>query len=313
MAVPQEPVSAISVIIASRGRAEQLQTAIGSLYRAQQPSCGVQLVLIASGSSETLADMQALAASAPQWISAVVVEGPAGKTKALNAGLPHCTGDVIVFTDDDVTVCADYFNAVLRGFAQTRSDALQGQVRMHLLGTRPRWFTPGCADWMAATNDLDARPAAPLTMLNSCNMAVRKEVALEVGPFSEMLGPGTRQFPLGDDAEWSMRLLKQGYKATYWPDFSVYHELPPERVSFVSLCRRAYICGVFRGATGYRERWRNGLLAVQDLVRQLRIAFRWAIRRELGWATDAFLYVWFDLGILIALAGKARNHPCAVA
>ncbi|HEY4003320.1 MAG TPA: glycosyltransferase family 2 protein [Candidatus Xenobia bacterium] len=300
----------MSVLIASRGRLEDLAKAVGSLFANRPPDTEAELVLVASGSSETLAAMHRLAPQTPDWLRVVVlqVDRP-GKTRALNHGLPHCQGDVIVFTDDDVIVREDYLIQALNGFEQTGADALQGQVRVTLPDGRPGWFTDHCAALMAGTTYLDRSAPVELPNLNSCNMAVRREAVSRAGPFDERLGPGTPRFPLGDDTEWSMRLARLGLRLQYWPAMSVEHQIPGQRATLGYVATRAYLSGVFSAAApGQRSVRRLLHSTLRLLIDGVRM-----VQAELCGnrpaAVDRLLQVARHGGVLAGVAGRARGHP----
>jgi GT2 family glycosyltransferase len=229
----------------------------------------------------------------------------------LNVALRHCTGEVVVFTDDDVKVCPEYFVELLKGFHQSAADALQGRVQLNLIGKRPAWFTDVCAAWMASTCLLDAQEAPQIEYLNSCNMAVKRQVAETVGAFNILLGPGAKDFPLGDDTEWSLRLLRQGYQAAYWPGFSVTHEVSARRASFRYILERAYISGIFEAALQYRRRRQQARESVRSILKRLLRILRLLADRQVDAAIDCTTLLARDAGILVGVAGKACRHPLA--
>lgn len=308
--MPTAKIGSITVLIASRGRLSELQVAVGSLYRAQPPRVPVQLVLVSSASQETTDAMDTLKAQAPPWIEVTRADAPLpGKCRALNVGLPLCKGDAIIFTDDDVSIGEHYLQQAIEGFQTTGAQGLQGQVRLALEGPRPAWFGLHCEALMASTIYLDKQPPDHLANLNSCNMAVLREVARAAGPFSEDLGPGTARFPLGDDTEWSLRLVRAGHHLVYWPAMSVEHKVPVTRATLQYLALRSYLAGIFQAAEGHGRRW----ALLRDSLWRILVdggrGFLALISRRSADAAYRLMQVARHCGIVAGIAGRSKGHP----
>jgi hypothetical protein len=80
-----------------------------------------------------------------------------------------------------------------------------------------------------------------------CNFAIRKKVLLEAGGFHPDSMPPELIKYRGDGESWVCRYIYQkGYTALYHPKASVYHVIPPERLTLDYFRQRAFIEGITR-------------------------------------------------------------------
>src|ERR1700691_4968336 len=91
----------ISVIICTRNHALSLKQTLAELAAVQVPDgLKVELIVVDNGSVD---DPRAVACAPRQtWPAKYIFEPVAGQTAARNTGIAAASGDVIVFTDDDV-------------------------------------------------------------------------------------------------------------------------------------------------------------------------------------------------------------------
>jgi len=90
----------LTVLFATRNRATLLRDVLTAFTRLEPPPGGWALVIADNGSTD--ASEATIRAFAERLPLTLVTEPAGGKNAALNAGLAHCAGDLIVFTDDDV-------------------------------------------------------------------------------------------------------------------------------------------------------------------------------------------------------------------
>jgi GT2 family glycosyltransferase len=99
-------------------------------------------------------------------------------------------------------------------------------------------------------------------------MVVRAEAARAVGGFAPELGPGGAGF--AEDTEFSLRLLKKGYKFIYAPQILVRHQVPRQRLTRTFFRKRYFGLGRSHAYCSLLEvpLWRFGLY----------VAKNWAVR-----------------------------------
>lgn len=178
-----------------------------------------------------------------------VVEPRPGLSCARNRGLEEATGDIIVYTDDDVRVDAGWVTALAKGFTR-RSDVacVTGLVCTASLTTAAEHYFDGKVSWSARCDrrvyDQDAPagdvlyPYAPGLFGTGASMAFRTATLRELGGFDEALGAGTRTAG-GEDLDIFVRILQGGYAIAYEPAAIAWH------------CHRSDLDGLRRQMFGY--------------------------------------------------------------
>jgi GT2 family glycosyltransferase len=218
----------ISVIVPTRNRVESLRNLISSIEEAASPGgTNVEIIIVNNGSTDQTSEMLQENLGRSRGFAFRVLDQPRpGKSNALNLGLFHAKGDILMILDDDVTVHPGCFSSHIQAYESTKFAAIQGKV---LPGT-----------------DTEGRPADPSRLreyniplidygdhmteirgLTGTNMSFKREVLDRVGLFDVRLGPGASGF--SEDTEFSVRIRKAGFKIGYTPLAVVYHELNPTR------------------------------------------------------------------------------------
>lgn len=147
-----------------------------------------------------------------------------GHSRALNAIMEHAQHEHVAVLDDDCEAApdwlwkyADYFNkwpdVGLVGGATHSPPKRKGRI-----GVCPSLIPA------EAVYDPVAAPHEPPPGWDwiSCNMVLRRSVALHVGPFDEYLGPGT-VFPAGGETDYKLRMEAAGIKMGATPHANLVH------------------------------------------------------------------------------------------
>lgn len=161
------------------------------------------------------------------------LEARQGKSYALNSGVRHARGDVLVFTDDDVTVDPAWLHRMSSVFqegkwagASGRTLPAPGFVPPKWLNMRDRyaWGALAMFDRGLCPGYLDEAPFGN-------NMAYRREVFDRYDCFRTDLGPlpDVREPQKGEDSEFGSRLLTAGESLRYEPRALVYHAIPESK------------------------------------------------------------------------------------
>ena len=225
-----EPASvpAVSVVIATHDRPEQLRACLDSVLAQQHPDLRVIVVDNAPSTSATR-DMVLRDHPAVTYVA----EEVAGLARAHNAGLAHVSTPVVAFTDDDVVVDPGWVEHLARPFSSDRVGCVTGLIWPAELET------PGQATIEAhggfgkgfATRrfDLDgARPDDPLfpftagAIGSGANMAFRTDALRRIGGFDPALGAGSRGRG-GDDLAVFLDIVEADWSVVYEPSAIVYH------------------------------------------------------------------------------------------
>ena len=260
---PSEPIKAsISVVIATYRRAESLRTTLAALA-SSFPDRRVEQIVVADNADDP-ATRKAAKSFADRMPIEVVVESRPGQNAARNRALEVVTGDLVVFTDDDVTPEPGWLAALARATAaHPEIDAFGGKII-------PQWptdETPWQAEaWFAsfvyADQDLGnvSKEYRAGCFPSSPNMAFRRHLFDHGWRFNPALGPVGGRRVSGSESEIFRRLQKTGARILYVPDAVVGHRISAGMLEPGYLRRRCYAMG-----TGMSV-WREGETSVPWLL-----------------------------------------------
>jgi GT2 family glycosyltransferase len=167
-----------------------------------------------------------------------IFEGRQGKPFALNTGIQHAGGEILLFTDDDVVVDRYWLANTLRTFSETNSLGVGGRiVPVWPDQKKPSWFqTEGPYGLMSAIASYDlGADRCELTSATApfgANVAFHRRAFERYGYYRTDLGPSAGKDRVGgggEDTEFARRLIRSGERLTYTPAAIVYHPVEPER------------------------------------------------------------------------------------
>jgi glycosyltransferase involved in cell wall biosynthesis len=213
----------ISIIICTRNRSASLQETFNALNRVHIPAnWRSELLLIDNGSTD---DTPAVSKAATlKSIEVKYFSLPTGgKCRALNLGLAHARGDVLVFTDDDVEPSINWLSSLVAPILASECDATVGRITLGPELCRP-WMEPDHMRRLAATqwSEIEAPE------LIGANMAFHRRVLDRVPAFDPELGPGALGFV--DDTLFSLQVMHAGFKVAAVPAAAVVHHPDPSRL-----------------------------------------------------------------------------------
>jgi GT2 family glycosyltransferase len=159
-----------------------------------------------------------------------------------NRGIEQARHDIIAFTTDNTRVDSHWLRAIANAFHKTRAMAMTGLVAPAELETEAqvcfehnygmgrgiRWQT--LRRGRLTNSDLLWANGFG----SGANMAFRRELFSEIGPFDEALGTGT---PVGGggDIEFLQRLVMRGHTLLYEPSALVWQYHPRDAASLSRL------------------------------------------------------------------------------
>lgn len=207
--------TAVSVIICTRNRGEQITAAVRSVLASTYTQFEF-LIIDQSTNDETV---QAIAPFAHDRRLRLVRSDTVGKGNALNLGLSLAQGDIIALTDDDCLVPRDWLGQIVDLF----SENAQLGVAYTSVTAAPfdanKGFIP--AHEYARSRLVTAVSQKPWGMGAAC--AVRKQTVQQLGGIDAMLGPGG-VFYSAEDTDLMLRALLHGYQVYEMSETAVVHE-----------------------------------------------------------------------------------------
>jgi GT2 family glycosyltransferase len=207
-----EPVAAdrppVSVIVCTKGRADLLPDCVSSVAAGLRETD--QIVIVEAQSDAAGGALRSLNKPRPA-IRHLHLERP-GKSRQLNRGIEAATGDLLLFTDDDVRVPPSWADDMARCFIDGVVGVACGRVQG--LTIAPGWDRPHPVDAGNA-------PIETWTYAHGASMAVRATAAWEVGGFDERLGPGAPAH--GEEHDLLLRIRRRGWRVVIAPGAPVHH------------------------------------------------------------------------------------------
>jgi glucosyl-dolichyl phosphate glucuronosyltransferase len=223
----------ITVILCTHNRCQSLEKALNSVVAQIFPKPIDWEILVVDNNSrdQTREVVEGFCRRYPGRFHYLFEPQP-GKSHALNAGIREARGDVLAFTDDDVTVDPTWLHNLTAALRDGQWVGSGGRILPERTVSFPRWLRP------------EGRLASgPLVILNlgpdacqlneppfGANMAFQKSMFKKYGGFRTDLGPCPGSEIRGEDTEFGLRLLHAGEPMRYEPSAVVYHAVPEKRL-----------------------------------------------------------------------------------
>ena len=309
-----------SIVIATYNRAGDLAETLRSLA-GLRPSGAWEVIVVDNNSTDhTRAIVEGAAAAFPVPLR-YVFEPEQGRSPALNAGIRRAQGEIVVTTDDDVRVEADWLDRAAEAIERLQCDYVGGRVLPIWGGPRPAWLPNHGGKYWAVIALLDYGPEpiefgtrVPLGV----NMAFRRSVFDRAGLFDTRTGRKAGTLLGQEVREWCIRARAAGVRGFYAPGMVVHHLIPAARLTKSYYRRWFYWRGVSRAMLYERagldmeapERTTLDFRTVPQVFGVPRNLYRKAVRAAWdsavayirGDARAAFdheLWLWFFAGIVV--------------
>jgi glycosyltransferase involved in cell wall biosynthesis len=220
----------VSIVVATYDRPDDLRNCLRHLVK-QNSSRKIEIIVVDNNPSSGLS--VPVISEFPEVI--LVNETLKGLSYARNAGINASSGDIILTTDDDVTVPPDWVENTVAPFKRDEVMAVTGNVlpieletdaqhHFEKYGGLGRGFNRFKANkkWFTSFK----RKAVPTWKLGACANAAFRASVFEhphIGLFNEALGAGT---PTGcsEDSYLMYKILKANYEIIYEPTSYVWHK-----------------------------------------------------------------------------------------
>jgi glycosyltransferase involved in cell wall biosynthesis len=266
----------VSIIIATRNRAESLRLTLASLERVSiPPGMTVETLVIDNGSTDrtrTVVEEAACTATVPLRY---IFEARPGKACALNTALRHAAGNILLFSDDDVRFPPRWIEEMSTPIAEGRAAMVQGGIVWPTeIRNRVRNL-PHLSKFIACT---EGRSAAKLEQhgLIGANMAIARAALDGIGGFDEELGPGALGF--GEETLAGWRMERAGWRKLIALDVQVEHHFDTGRLNRTALLHIAARRG--RSLAYIQHHWlgrRERMLRLRRLALSAKNALRTAL------------------------------------
>jgi glycosyltransferase involved in cell wall biosynthesis len=223
-----------------------LAKALNSLAASTLPgSVEWEVLVVDNNSTDRTAEVVANASKQHPGRFRYIFEPQQGLSHARNAGVREARGEVLAFTDDDVTVEPTWLYNLTASLHDGEWAGAGGRTIPSEPFSPPNWlplqgpYDMGAA--LAALFDLGPEPCKLKRPPYGANMAFRKEMFAKYGLFRTDLGASpNREVPgVDEDIEFGGRLMAAGERLRYEPSAVVYHPILEQRL------RKSHFLGWF--------------------------------------------------------------------
>ncbi len=219
------------------------------------PENGWELIVADNGSTDSTQEV--LRSFLTILPLAIVSVAKPGKSRALNAGISQATGELLVFSDDDVRPREDWLSAMAEAMGRHPAATVFGGRILTDHAVVPRWIlhSYNLHEMLLSEHDLGdtelTYPAGRYPI--GPNMAVRRSALVGLTtPWPADMGPGTR-LPLGDERAFLSQVSHcDAEDRIYVPSAVVEHDVEPSQVRFGGALWRCFQGGWAAGTLGVR-------------------------------------------------------------
>jgi GT2 family glycosyltransferase len=177
----------------------------------------------------------------------VSLETDEGLSTARNAGAKAASGDIVVFTDEDVLAEPDWLSELVAVYARRNPIGVGGNVLPQWPTSKP-WYFPEEFFWLVGvTHPNFVKRDEPQRVRNTfgCNISFRRASFLDAGGFREDLGKNQTNPLQGEEAELCERLDDEFW---YTPDAVVHHRVDKNQLTVWYLLTRSFWQGYSKAA-----------------------------------------------------------------
>lgn len=157
-----------------------------------------------------------------------------GLSYARNCGIRASDAEFVIFIDDDIRVTPKWLASIYNRFISEQCDAVGGPIHVESPLAFPQWLTAelygflGHMDFGEQAFEMNGRDQFPY----GGNMAVRKEIAVQLGGFNTGMGrkgEGTKKAELfkGEETAFFHQMTENKGIIWYEPNAIVRHQILP--------------------------------------------------------------------------------------
>lgn len=296
-----------SIIVCTYNRAESLKDTLAALAALKaRPDLQWEVLVVDNNSRDST--RQVVEAAQRNWPRLRYVFEPAqGLSHARNRGIAESTGEVILFTDDDVLPEPKWLEITLEGLTRYQADACGGYIAPIWETSPPAWLTERFYGFLAVRTDCS--DDYPITQASQApfgaNMAMKRTVFDRVALFDTNRGRKGNVLASGEDGEMFERILAAGLKAIFLGQSRVHHKVEAFRLTKRYFRRWRFQTSrniaVSRGMPGERRLFGIPLYVYPQFLRAMANAVRTKLTGPADEAFNREMIVWHFLGMMRGL------------
>jgi glycosyltransferase involved in cell wall biosynthesis len=220
-----------SIIICTYNRANSLAKVLDSIDMMEVPNdMSWELVIVDNNSKDNTREIVDEFKSKTRLSIKYVVETKQGLSAARNCGISAKSGEIVIFTDDDVVVDKFWLSEVVGAFRKLDAACIGGKILPLWQHPPPKWLTKELHCYIALLDYGDEVLRMGRPMLWGANFAVRADVFDKYGVFSNELGRRPGKLYGLEETVLIDQLIKAGERVFYCPRAVVHHCIPGSRM-----------------------------------------------------------------------------------
>ncbi|MBP0579499.1 glycosyltransferase family 2 protein [Labrys sp. LIt4] len=236
-----------SLVMATLGRSEEIALMLDSLET--QTFKDFEVIIVDQNRDERVTEVLARK-TRPFPIRHLRTPGVPGASRARNNGAKVAHGELLGFPDDDCTYPSWLLEKVLKTFAETGADIVNGRAADETGRSINGRFAEG-ARWTGARDVFDTL----IEWVSFC----RREAFEAVGGYDEDVGVGaTSPWQACEAPDIVLRMLERGYRSYY--DDAIYGHHPEIRIDMMDVRMQQKARGYGRGMGYVLAKHRMGAL-----------------------------------------------------
>ena len=242
----------LSIVIPTFQRPDLLRRILSSIETAERPACLAEIVVVENGGRAGADDVcTEFSARLP---IAYIYEAAPGLSNARNIGAGHCSGDMLLFFDDDIRVCPETLTAYATAFQRHGKSAFYGGPLIPDYETQPEeWLTEFLPPSSRGFSLGEDERVIPEPCLLGGNFAVPREPFEQLEGFDPVSATGAEGGGTGEEKRLQAQLIEKGLSGLFIPGALVGHFVPPDRCSPPFIRRRRWRRGYGFGQLYARE------------------------------------------------------------
>jgi GT2 family glycosyltransferase len=231
----------MTVLIATHNGADTFGRTLQRLTEIEAPPGGWKLVVVDNASTDETKDI--IHAYRTKLPLEYLEERQVGKSYALNCGMNHAEGDLLVCSDDDVLPAPDWLMQWRSGADRHPEASLFGGTIEPLYEVPPpSWLAKTLWAGMFFAQTPPNLPEGEIadTVVFGPNMGLRTTLVKNGARFAENLGAVAQSGLMGEEIEFTARLMREGNKMCFLPLAKVQHIVQKEQMTWWWMLKRCY-------------------------------------------------------------------------
>jgi glycosyltransferase involved in cell wall biosynthesis len=304
----------ISVILCTYNRCRSLARTLDSLAVQQLPdSVDWEVIVVDNNSKDQTREVVEEFCGPHSGRFRYLFEPQQGLSHARNAGIREARGDVLAFTDDDVTLDPKWLLNLTSALRDGTAVGTGGRILPEQTFVPPRWLSVNQKHALAPLAIFDGG-ASPYQLADppfGANMAFQKKMFEKYGVFRTDLGRCGESLISNEDTEYGRRLLTAGEPLRYEASAIIYHPVTENRMEkkyFLAWWLGKGRANIRQLAAPLNTKWQVAGVPFALFFKLADYTLRWMLTFESAKRFNCRVAVWEKIGEILESYNLSRNR-----